>query len=224
MKNKKFKVVGSVLAGTIFLLAKPVQASKWLVADGHDIPVGSTVQFVPGQSSATATTQDGRRVVVKFTDYDQWWLQKSDKEQALWLDFWAATSTSLNSISPGITFVKFMKQAMNAGVTLADIGVSDANPEKSSAKPVLPDWAITIAQMRCSNYKAGMSYDEGREHADTSMPANVAEQMQAQLRAGSTDGNPTTIGLILLSVKVQAAVDMVCGDLADKLIKKSAYN
>lgn len=224
MTINALNAAASAIAGAILALSNPVEAAEWLIADGAALPVGSTAPFTPGQRKSTATTPDGRKVVVTFTDYDQWWLQKSDEEQAIWLDAWSALSPGIESVFPGMTFVGFMKQVMIAGVTLADIGAAKDEQDSKSVNPVLPDWVMTIAQMRCANYKAGMSFDEGREKADGQLPASVKEQVNRQLIAGSSDGRPTAIGLILLSVKTQAAVERVCGELSNKLIKNSAYN
>ena len=218
------KAAASALAATTLILTSPVAAAERLISDGNNLPVGSTAPFAPGRRKSTATTPDGRKVVVTFGDYDQWWLQKTDEEQAIWLDTWSALSPGIEPVFPGMTFVKFMKQVMAAGVTLADIGVTIGDNDSQSVNIVLPDWAMTIAQMRCANYKAGMSFDDGREKADGQLPSSVKDQVNRQLILGSSDGRPTAIGVVVLAAQTQAAVDRVCGELAGKLIKRSAYN
>ena len=189
------------------------------------LPTGSVLDYYPGQKTGTATTPDGKQVNVVLTQYDQWWLSKSEAEQSEWLDLWLESVQPVaKSNWPGLTFVKFMTQVMNSRITIQEFNISLSTTQNQNALIKFPSYIQSYAGKRCENYRAGMSYDEGRESAVLSLSPSEKDELARSLALGSVDGKPTPLGIYLHALRSEYSMSGLCGELADKLKKNSAYN
>jgi hypothetical protein len=189
------------------------------------LPTGSVLDYYPGQKTGTTTTPDGKQVNVVLTQYDQWWLSKSEAEQSEWLDLWLESVQPVaKSNWPGLTFVKFMTQVMNSGITIREFNISLYTIQNQNALIKFPSYIQSYAGNRCQNYRAGMSYDEGRDSAIRSLSPGEKDELARSLTLGSVDGKPTPLGIYLHALRSEYSMSGLCGELADKLKKNSAYN
>jgi hypothetical protein len=215
---KTFTLTATSLAACCFLIFAPSTALS-----ESKLPIGSTVNYKDGDTRGYVITPDGRRVVVRFTDYDQWWLAKSDEEQSKWLDLWhEIVEPMAPDLSPGLTFVQFMTMVMNTKLELSDLGAGDAERIKDRT---IPSSAVESAKLRCINYRKGMSFDEGRDQAQQELSNQSQQEQKQALTLGSPEGKPTIIGLLKYSVDVSVAVDRECEKEASYAYGKgSAYD
>ncbi|MDB4639204.1 hypothetical protein OAE83_01780, partial [bacterium] len=214
-KHKIMKFFASLLAITLFT---PLA----VIAD-QALPIGSTLDYKKGMTDGTAITPDGRRVKVELTDYDQWWLGKSDSEQSAWLDLWLKTvQTIAAKHNPNLTFVLFMTDVMNNKLQINDLRIVDMAQIKS--KKILP-YAVEVAKYRCDNYRSGMSFDEGRDQAEKLLSNQAKREMLQVMTLGSDDRQPTVIGLLKYATDVNSAVNRECNEeLSRAYSKGSAYD
>mgnify|MGYP006278125491 CR=1 FL=1 len=189
------------------------------------LPTGSVLNSHHGHVTGAATTTDGKQVDVVLTQYDQWWLSKPKAEQAEWLDLWLKSIRPLANINfPHLTYARFMTDVMHAGITTQDLKLPPPDTQIAEARNSLPSYILSYTEKRCQNYRAGMSYDEGREKALASLSPSEKDELARALTLGSEDGEPTLLGIYLHALRSEFSILGLCGELAEELKKASAYN
>lgn len=183
------------------------------------LPVGSTMEHVKGSGSGNVVTPDGKKIKVKLSAYDQWWLAKTEAEQAAWVDFWTESGEGmLKTLNSKMTFVQFMSTVMEHRLTLQDFIL--ANPGNASSPASLPAYAIEIARRRCSNYRSGMGFDEGREQAAKGMSLEGSRAIARQITFGNPQSPPNDVGMMILAINVAKAIDEECRAAAEAAMRK----
>ena len=204
------------------LLAIAVLTSTATVA-AKALPIGSTFEYKEGATRGYAITPDGRRVEVKLSDYDQWWLKKDQSEQSAWLELWLETVESYApKINPNLTFVEFMNDVMNNNLVLDDLRIAN---EAQLEQQNIPAYAKEIGMKRCINYRAGMSFDEGRAQAEKLVSDKSKRERAQVITLGSPNSRPTVIGLLKMAIDINASVGRECMEEASYAHSKgSAYD
>lgn len=211
--------VRHIVSALLFLAASVLIANDGVAE--VTLPIGSEIEYRDGEESATATTPDGKKVRVELSSYDQWWLAKSEAEQAAWLDFWLSqVESAAKAMDPSYTFVMFMKSVQKNQLNATDFGLTYEGISGRDPEP--PPYAVEIAKIRCANYRKGINFDEGRDRVGQSLSQASKVAAARDLMLGTSNSKPTLIGMILMATNVTRGVDAQCASEASRAHSKGS--
>lgn len=212
--------VRHIVTALLFLAASVLIANDGVAE--VTLPMGSEIQNSDGDESRAATTPETKKVSVEHSSHDQWWLAKTGAEQAAWLDFWISqVESAAKDIDPSYTFAMFMKSVQKNQLSATDFGLTYEGI--SGKDPGPPTYAVEIAKIRCENYRKGMSFDEGRDRVGQSLSQASKVAAARDLMLGTSNSEPTLIGMILMATNVTRAVDAQCASEASRAHSKGSH-